>query len=43
MGPFLYLTISMTSPPWFSFMGGEMTMVFIAMNMMWVVKWRAMK
>jgi hypothetical protein len=23
MGPFLYLTISMTSPPWFSFMGDE--------------------
>jgi hypothetical protein len=23
MGPFLYLTINMTSPPWFSFMGDE--------------------
>ncbi len=29
MGPFLYLMINMISPPWFSFMGSEMTMVFI--------------
>jgi hypothetical protein len=37
MGPFLYLTISMTSPPWFSFMDGEMTMAkWLWLSLAWI-------